>query len=203
MRQRGREALYAQPQRRQPSAGHKIAPSLVWEVQSERGHPVWSTASTALRFQHGGIDLVAVLDWGSRDVLSWAVSLTREGPCGVEALEPALRGGRPAIFHPDQGAQCTQAGRHRATQPRRAPAQHGWPWPGAGQRVCGAPVAHRPGTRRGLSGRTAPCGRRRKGSGAPWGFTTTSVSRGVERRCPSDGMAGGEARTIRESSPLL
>ena len=51
--------------------------------------------------------LVAVIDWFSRDVLSWAVSITMAVAFGVEALEQALRHGQPEIFKTDQGAQCT------------------------------------------------------------------------------------------------
>lgn len=51
--------------------------------------------------------LVAVIDWGSWYVLSWAVSITLEGALGLEALETALRGGHPEIFNTAQGGQCT------------------------------------------------------------------------------------------------
>ena len=57
--------------------------------------------------QQGFIYLVAVIDWFSRYVLSWAVSITLEGAFCLEALENALRGGRPEIFNTDQGAQFT------------------------------------------------------------------------------------------------
>ena len=50
---------------------------------------------------------MAVIDWFSRYVLSWAVSITLEGAFCLEALENALRGGRPEIFNTDQGAQFT------------------------------------------------------------------------------------------------
>jgi len=53
------------------------------------------------------VDLVAVMDWLSRDVLAWAVSITMDVPFGVEALEQALGQGQPERFNTDQGAQCT------------------------------------------------------------------------------------------------
>jgi len=40
-------------------------------------------------------------------VLSWAVSITRDGVCGLDALNHALAHGQPEMFHTDQGAQCT------------------------------------------------------------------------------------------------
>ena len=53
------------------------------------------------------MSLVAVIDWFSRYVLSWAVSITMDVPCCVEALEHALSQGQPEIFNTDQGAQFT------------------------------------------------------------------------------------------------
>jgi putative transposase len=76
-------------------------------VKIERVNHVWSTDITYIRLQQGFIYLVAVIDWFSRYVLSWAVSITLEGAFCLEALENALRGGRPEIFNTDQGAQFT------------------------------------------------------------------------------------------------
>jgi putative transposase len=48
------------------------------------------------------------MDWYSRYVLSWEVSVTMEEAFCVSALESALRRhGRPEIFNTDQGAQFT------------------------------------------------------------------------------------------------
>lgn len=107
MRQMGIEAIYAKPKLSQPRAGHKISPYLLRGVKIERVNHVWSTDITYVRLQHGFIYLVAVIDWFSRYVLSWAVSITLDGTFCLEALETALQGGRPAIFNTDQGAQFT------------------------------------------------------------------------------------------------
>jgi putative transposase len=50
---------------------------------------------------------VAVMDWFSRYVLSWALSITMDVGCCLEALEHALRIAHPEIFNSDQGAQFT------------------------------------------------------------------------------------------------
>ena len=51
-----------------------------------------------------------MLDWFSRRVLSWRVSITMEAAFCVETLEDALaRHGRPDIFNTDQGSQFTGA----------------------------------------------------------------------------------------------
>jgi putative transposase len=107
MRQMGMEALYTKPQLSQPGVGHKIYPYLLRGVKIERVNHVWSADITYIRLQQGFIYLVAVIDWWSRYVLSWAVSVTLDGYFCLEALERALRGGRPEIFNTDQGAQFT------------------------------------------------------------------------------------------------
>jgi putative transposase len=60
-----------------------------------------------MRLQGGCLSLVAVMDGCSRYVLSWAVSSTMDGGLCLDACEQALEVARPAIFHRDQGAQCT------------------------------------------------------------------------------------------------
>jgi len=107
MREMGIEAIDTKPKLSQPTAGHKMYPYLLRGVQIERVNHVWSTDITSIRLQHGFIYLVAVIAWFSRYVLSWALSITLDGSFCLEALETALRGGRPEIFNTDQGAQFT------------------------------------------------------------------------------------------------
>jgi putative transposase len=107
MRQMGIEAIYTKPHLSQPLAGQKIYPYLLRGVKIERVNHVWSTDITYIRLRQGFIYLVAVIDWWSRYVLSWAVSVTLDGYFCLEALEAALRRGRPEIFNTDQGAQFT------------------------------------------------------------------------------------------------
>ena len=71
----------------------------------------------------GFFDLVAIMDWASRRVLSWRLSNTMDATFCVEALEEALAiHGRPEIFNSDQGAQFTI---HRCAGGCRRPDQHG------------------------------------------------------------------------------
>ena len=72
-----------------------------------RVNQVWSTDITYIRMAQGFVYLVAVMDWFSRFVLSWALSVTMEVDVLLEALERALRRGRPEIFNSDQGSQFT------------------------------------------------------------------------------------------------
>ena len=70
-----------------------------------RVNQVWSTDITYIRMAEGFVYLVAVTDWFSRFVLSWALSLTIEVDFCLDALGRALRRGRPEIFKSDQGSQ--------------------------------------------------------------------------------------------------
>ena len=63
---------------------------------------------TYVPMARGFVYLVAVLDWFSRRVLSWRVSISMEAAFCVEALEEAMvRHGRPEICNTDQGSQFT------------------------------------------------------------------------------------------------
>jgi putative transposase len=65
---------------------------------------------TYIPMARGFVYLAAVIDWFSRRVLAWRVSITLEAAFCVEALEEALaRFGKPTIFNTDQGSQFTGA----------------------------------------------------------------------------------------------
>jgi putative transposase len=104
----GIEAVYPKPKLlSQPGEGHKIYPYLLRGITVGRINQVWSTDITYIRMAQGFVYLVAVMDWFSRYVLSWSLSLTMEIDFCMEALRSALRRGRPEIFNSDQGAQFT------------------------------------------------------------------------------------------------
>jgi putative transposase len=103
----GIEAVYPKPRLSQPGEGHRVYPYLLRGVTVDRLNQVWSTDITYIRMAQGFVYLVAVMDWYSRYVLSWSLSLTMEIDFCIEALRVALRRGRPEIFNSDQGAQFT------------------------------------------------------------------------------------------------
>ncbi len=103
----GLEAVYPKPRLSQPGEGHAIYPYLLHGVEITRVNQVWSTDITYIRMAEGFVYLVAIMDWFSRFVLSWALSLTMDADFCVEALKRALRRGRPEIFNSDQGSQFT------------------------------------------------------------------------------------------------
>ena len=104
----GLEAIYPKPKLSQRGEGHKIYPYLLKGVEVERVNQVWSTDITYIRMARGFVYLVAVMDWYSRFVLSWALSVTMEPgllPRGVGSGRCGR--GRPEIFNSDQGSQFT------------------------------------------------------------------------------------------------
>jgi putative transposase len=107
LRKLGLTALYQKPRLSQSAAGHRIYPYLLRNVAITQVNQVWSTDITYIRLSAGFIYLVAIMDWFSRYVLSWEVSVTLESSFCLAALDWALRGARPQIFNSDQGAQFT------------------------------------------------------------------------------------------------
>jgi putative transposase len=107
MRTMGLKAIYRRPRTSQPAPGHKIYPSLLSSMKITRPNQVWAADITYIPMARGFLYLVAIIDVYSRYVLSWRLSNTLDAGFCVEALEEALRKGRPEIFNTDQGAQFT------------------------------------------------------------------------------------------------
>jgi putative transposase len=108
MRRLGIEALYRRPRTTKPEPGHKIYPYLLRGIEVTRPNQVWAMDITYIPMARGFVYLTVVLDWFSRRVLSWRLSITMEAAFCVEALEDALaRHGKPDIFNTDQGSQFT------------------------------------------------------------------------------------------------
>jgi putative transposase len=107
MRKMGIAAVYQKPRLSEPAPGHRIYPYLLRNVPITRVNQVWSTDITYVRMNPGFVYLVAVMDWFSRYVLAWEVSITMESNFCISALDWALRIGRPEIFNSDQGSQFT------------------------------------------------------------------------------------------------
>jgi putative transposase len=103
----GLKAIYRRPRTSQPAPGHKIYPYMLSGMKITRPNQVWAADITYIPMAHGFLYLVAIIDWYSRYVLSWRLSNTLDAGFCVEALEEALKKGRPDIFNTDQGAQFT------------------------------------------------------------------------------------------------
>src|SRR3979490_523573 len=108
MKRMGMEALYRHPRTTKPEPGHKIYPYLLRGMEIDRPNQVWAMDITYIPMARGFVYLAVVLDWFSRRVLSWRVSITMEAAFCVETLEDALaRHGKPDICNTDQGSQFT------------------------------------------------------------------------------------------------
>lgn len=109
MQTMGLAAIAPKPALSKPHPAHPVYPYLLRDVKVERVNQVWSADITYIRLTHGWMYLVAILDWFSRYVLAWEVSITLDTDFCLVALERALQYGTPAIFNTDQGAQFTSS----------------------------------------------------------------------------------------------
>ena len=104
------EAIYQKPNTSKGHPDHKVYPYLLRGLTIDRPNQVWCADITYIPMAKGFVYLVAVMDWFSRRVLSWRVSITMESDFCVEALAEAMeRHGQPEIFNTDQGVQFTSA----------------------------------------------------------------------------------------------
>jgi putative transposase len=105
LRTMGLEVVMPKPRLSIPAQEQPRYPYLLRGLRIERSNQVWSTDITYIRLQRGFLYLVAVLDWFSRYVLSWEVSITLDTSFCLEALDRALQVATPEIFNTDQGVQ--------------------------------------------------------------------------------------------------
>src|SRR5450755_1409669 len=89
MRRMGIEALYRRPRTTKAEPGHKIHPYLLRGLEITRPNQVWAMDITYIPMAHGFVYLAVVLDWATRRVLSWRLSITMEAAFCVETLEDA------------------------------------------------------------------------------------------------------------------
>jgi putative transposase len=108
MKRMGIEAIYRRPNTSKPAPGHRIYPYLLRNLSVVRPNQVWAMDITYIPMARGFIYLAAVVDWFSRRVLAWKLSITMETSFCIEALEEALsKNEKPKIFNTDQGSQFT------------------------------------------------------------------------------------------------
>lgn len=108
MKRMGIEAIYRKPNTSKPAPGHKVYPYLLRRLAVTRPNQVWAMDITYIPMARGFVYLAAVVDWFSRRVLSWRLSISMDVGFCIEAVEEALgRYGSPEIFNTDQGSQFT------------------------------------------------------------------------------------------------
>ena len=110
MKRMGIEAIYRRPNTSKPEPGHKIFPYLLRKLPVTHPNQVWAMDITYVSMARGFVYLAAVIDWFSRKVLSWRLSITMDKAFCIEVVEEAFaRYGKPEIFNTDQGSQFTSS----------------------------------------------------------------------------------------------
>ena len=100
MRRMGIEAIYRRPNTSKPAAGHKVYPYLLRGLKIDLPNQVWAMDITYIPMARGFVYLAAVVDWFTRRVLAWRLSITMEVEFCIEAVEEALaKYGKPRIFN--------------------------------------------------------------------------------------------------------
>ena len=108
MRRMGIEALYRKPNTSKRHPGHQVYPYLLRGLAIDRANQVWAMDLTYIPMARGFVYLAAIIEWHSRKVLAWDVSISMETDFCVRVLDVALaRHGKPEIFNTDQGSQFT------------------------------------------------------------------------------------------------
>jgi len=111
MRKMGIESIAPKPNTSAPRKEHKVYPYLLRGMDIYRPNQVWCSDITYIRLSGGFVYLTAVMDWYSRYVLSWEISVTVDDEFCVNALTSALRRHEvPEVFNTDQGSQYTGNG---------------------------------------------------------------------------------------------
>jgi putative transposase len=110
MKRMGIEAIYRRPNTSRRHPEHQVYPYLLRDLKIERANQVWATDITYIPMKRGFVYLAVILDWASRRVLAWDVSISMEADFCVRVLNEALaRYGKPEIFNSDQGSQFTSS----------------------------------------------------------------------------------------------
>jgi putative transposase len=108
--QSGLQSVAPGPHASRPHPEHMLYPYLLNAVDIVRPCQVFSTDITCIRLQHGFVYLMAIIDWYSRYVLDWQLSITMDADFCIETLERVLMHSSCDIFNTDQGAQFTSTG---------------------------------------------------------------------------------------------
>jgi putative transposase len=108
MRLMAMQVVFPKQHRVRLPVGHEVYPYLLRGVLVDRPDQVWSIDTTYIRLDEGFAYLTAIIDWYSRKILAWDLSLSLDKSSGIIVLDRALRrNGQPEVFNSDQGSQFT------------------------------------------------------------------------------------------------
>ena len=133
MKRMGIEALYRKPNTSKPEPGHKVYPYLLRKLAVTRPNQVWAIDITYVPMAKGFVYLVAVVDWFSRRVLAWRLSITMDVSFRRRSHRPIWLPGDPQLrsgqsVHFDRLHEDPEGSKHRD--------QHGRPRRLEGQCLC-------------------------------------------------------------------
>ena len=178
MKRMGIEALYRRPRTTKPEPGHRIYPYLLRGMKIVRPNQVWAMDITYIPMARGFVYLAVVLDWFSRRVLSWRVSITMEAASASKRWRMLWPIMASQHLQHGPGLAVHRHGVHRRAHRQRHCYQHGRQGRLAGQRVCQTLVAQRQ-VRGGLSAEPTTASARR---GLRSAATSTSIMADVHIR---------------------
>lgn len=107
MREMGIAGICPGPNLSKRRMDHQVYPYLLRNLIIGYPNHVWGIDITYIRLVGGWLYLVAILDWFSRYVVSWALDQTLAMPFVLAAVNTALAQATPAICNSDQGSQFT------------------------------------------------------------------------------------------------
>jgi putative transposase len=107
MREMGLAAIAPGPNLSKRSHAHAVYPYLLRSVKAAFPNHIWGIDITYIRMRTGWMYLVAVLDWYSRYIVSWALEQTLQQGFVTTAVEEALALATPQIWNSDQGSHFT------------------------------------------------------------------------------------------------
>lgn len=101
MKQMGIAPICPKPNTSVPNRAHEVYPYLLREVDIHHPNQVWSSDITYVPLLGGHVYLMAIMDWYSRYVIEWELSITLEAEFCIRALKRALSDNRCEIFNTD------------------------------------------------------------------------------------------------------
>jgi len=107
MRILGIQAIYPKPNLSKNNKAHPVYPYLLKNLNITHPNHVWGSDITYIRMNHGFVYLVAILDWFSRFIVAWQISITLEKDFVIETAQRGLKTAIPEISNVDQGSQFT------------------------------------------------------------------------------------------------
>ncbi len=107
MREMGLAAVYPGPNLSKLAREAAISPYLLANVTANSPNHIWGIDITYIRLKSSWMYLVALLDWFSRYVVSWALDQTMQLAFVLEAVTRALKLACPTIWNSDQGSHFT------------------------------------------------------------------------------------------------